>query len=139
MPVLAVKIETSQSAQVSRTHHNGWILRIELPGNDSLTAEGERDKALPNERHARFYPTRSGNDNPAQSVEGSPRPPWRPAGAETMRHSEQRCWMLHLVKELRLMNLGAWESNRTARDVLEVQFATHPFSTERLSFGTSLE
>jgi len=72
MPVLAVKIETSQSAQVSRTHHNGWILRIELPGNDSLTAEGERDKALPNERHARFYPTRSGNDNPAQSVEGSP-------------------------------------------------------------------
>ncbi|VWC80700.1 hypothetical protein BLA39750_01175 [Burkholderia lata] len=72
MPVLAVKIETSQSAQVSRAHHNGWILRIELPGNDSLTAEGERDKALPNERHARFYPTRSGNDNPAQSEGGSP-------------------------------------------------------------------
>lgn len=47
--------------------------------------------------------------------------------------------MLHLVKELRLMNLSAWESNRSARDVLEVQFATHPFSTEGLSFSTSLE
>ncbi len=37
------------------------------------------------------------------------------------------------------MNRGAWESNRPARDVLEVQFATHPFSTERLGFGASLE
>ncbi len=64
MPVLTVKIETSQSAQVSRTHRNGWILRIELPGYDSLMAVDERDKALPNERQPRFYPTGSGYDNP---------------------------------------------------------------------------